>query len=104
MRSTSSLAAIWVLLLTAGLAGVSAAADGPAPAPAGGKGAVTVLKSAHFGTDLGTIWRYYETWQSDVVRVDGALVNVNVYDGRKKLPARGPRASLPEHAAPRASL
>jgi hypothetical protein len=87
VRSSLGFAAIWGLLLAAGLSDMSAGAAEPAPAPAGGKSTITVLKTPHLLTDMGTIWRYYETWQSDVVRADGALVNVNVYDGRKKLPA-----------------
>ena len=67
MRSTFGLAVILGLLLAAGLPEASVAALAPAPAPAGG-GTITVLQTPRLLTDLGTIWRYYETWQSDVVR------------------------------------
>jgi hypothetical protein len=53
------------------------------------KHAITVLNTAtYFGLDwdIGTIWRYYETWQSDVARLDdGKPVTVDMSDPRKKI-------------------
>ena len=87
MRSASGFAAVLGTLLAASLPDVSAAAA--SPSRAGGEKTITVLKTVRRLTDLGTIWRYYETWQSDVVRIDGALASVDVYNGRRKLPASG---------------
>jgi len=58
-------------------------------APAGGNNTVTVLNTVRRTSDLGTIWRYYETWQSDVVRVDGRLLNVDIFDARRKADGAG---------------
>ena len=87
MRFASGLAAVWGTLLAASLPEVSAVAA--SPSRAGGEKTITVLKTVRRLTDLGTIWRYYETWRSDVVRIDGALVSVDVYNGRRKLPRSG---------------
>ena len=48
---------------------------------------VVILRTARYenkDVDLGSMWRYFETWQSDVTRIDGKLVYVDIFDCRKK--------------------
>jgi hypothetical protein len=68
----------------------------PGPATPGAEPPrVTVLRMARQWTDTtkdpgGTIWRYYETWQTDVARTDnGELVRVEPYVFRKLAKAAG---------------
>lgn len=54
---------------------------------AGTPNSVVILSTAryeHKDVDLGSMWRYFETWQSDVTRIDGKLVNVDIFGCRRK--------------------
>ena len=47
---------------------------------------VVILSTARYenkDVDLGSMWRYFETWQSDVTRIDGKLVHVDIFDCRR---------------------
>ncbi len=81
MRLTFGLAAGCLIPFGAALLGSVAAAETAAPAAPGG---TVILNTSKRVTDPATIWRYDETWQSDVVNVDGKLLRVNIYDAREK--------------------
>ena len=52
-----------------------------------GTGQVMILRTAiddFRPNGPGSMWRYCETWRSDITRVDGKLVNVDVFQNRRK--------------------
>jgi len=59
---------------------------GEAAPPGGAKSATLILRTATGDRpdDPGSMWRYFETWQSDVALLNGKLVNVDVFVGRRK--------------------
>jgi len=74
------------MLLTACLAMAAAGVLGAEPASPGGRNQALILRTATGDRpdDPGSMWRYFETWQSDVALLNGKLVNVDVYEGRRK--------------------
>ena len=78
--------ALTCLAVLAAAAGQPCArAAGTDPSPSSVRNGLVVLNTARRNTDPATIWRYYETWQSDVVPLDGRFAHVDIYDGRKKI-------------------
>ena len=78
---------LWAVVLAVPGVFWCAGASGEETAAAAGKGPVVILRTATYERqelDLGSMWRYFETWQSDMTRVDGKLVNVDVFEGRRK--------------------
>ena len=82
-----------LLALPAGvMAGGSARSARGAPAGAPGTSEVVVLRAArpsYHRLDVGTVWRYHETWRSDVARLEsGEPVAVDIFNTRQRV-ARG---------------
>ena len=56
-------------------------------------GRVLILRTAtgeQKGNDPGSMWRYFETWRTDVARVDGRLVNVDLFRNRDRKDKNAP--------------
>ncbi|HUV37963.1 MAG TPA: hypothetical protein VMY39_00040, partial [Planctomycetota bacterium] len=81
MRLTMSRAAGVLLLSLIGLFPCAGASADASAAPRDAE-PVIILRTAigkYQGDDPGSMWRYFETWQSDITRVNGKLVHVDVF-------------------------